>query len=109
MLELEPNGGFDAVVCVFGIFFLPDMPGAVRKLWALVRPGGNLAVTTWGPRFFEPATTAFWDSIREVRPDLYRELLYTADLERVDDLDGGYHHSVCLVICAAAGPASSSS
>jgi hypothetical protein len=38
----------------------------------VVRPGGILAITTWGPRFFEPANTAFWDSVREVRPDLYK-------------------------------------
>ena len=66
------DGEFDAVVCVFGIFFVPDIPAAVRELWRLVRPGGKLAITTWGPRFFEPATTAFWNSIREVRPDLYK-------------------------------------
>jgi hypothetical protein len=48
------------------------MTAASRELWRLVRPGGKLAITTWGPRFFEPATTAFWNSIREVRPDLYK-------------------------------------
>jgi ubiquinone/menaquinone biosynthesis C-methylase UbiE len=63
---------FDAVICVFGIFFIPDMPAAVRALWSAVRPGGRLAVTTWGPRFFEPASSAFWNSVREVRPDLYK-------------------------------------
>ena len=63
---------FDAVICVFGIFFVPDMTAAIRALWHLVRPGGKLAITTWGPRFFEPATTAFWNSVREVRPDLYK-------------------------------------
>ena len=63
---------FDAVVCVFGIFFVPDMPAAVRTLWSHVADGGRLAITTWGPRFFEPATTAFWNSIRAVRPDLYK-------------------------------------
>ena len=67
-----PAGAFDAVVCVFGIFFVLDIPQAVRALWGLVRPGGRLAVTTWGPRFFEPANTAFWDSVRAVRPDLYK-------------------------------------
>jgi len=73
MLDLRlPGLHFDAVVCVFGIFFVPDMVAAVRVLWRLVRPGGQLAITTWGPRFFEPATTAFWNSIREVRPDLYK-------------------------------------
>ncbi len=73
MLDLGlPPGGFDAAVCVFGIFFVPDMAAAVRSLWSQVRPGGRLAITTWGPRFMEPATTAFWDSVRAVRPDLYR-------------------------------------
>jgi ubiquinone/menaquinone biosynthesis C-methylase UbiE len=73
MLDLRPDGpGFDAVVCVFGVFFVPDMAAAVRALWRQVRPGGKLAITTWGPRFFEPANTAFWNAIREVRPDLYK-------------------------------------
>lgn len=67
-----PENHFDAVVCVFGIFFVPDMPAAVRALWRVVRPGGRLAITTWGPRFFEPATTTFWESIRAERPDLYK-------------------------------------
>jgi len=73
MLDLGlPPGRFDAVVCVFGVFFVPDMAAAVRSLWSLVRPGGRLAITTWCPRLMEPATTAFWDSIRAVRPDLYK-------------------------------------
>jgi ubiquinone/menaquinone biosynthesis C-methylase UbiE len=73
MLDLQlGETKFDAVVCVFGIFFVPDMPAAVRSLWHAVRPGGRLAVTTWGPRFFEPATSAFWNAVREVRPDLYK-------------------------------------
>jgi ubiquinone/menaquinone biosynthesis C-methylase UbiE len=67
-----PESAFDAVICVFGIFFVPDMQAAARELWRLVRPGGKLAITTWGPRFFEPMSTAFWNSVREVRPDLYK-------------------------------------
>lgn len=73
ILDLRlPGAHFDAVVCVFGIFFVPDMRAAVQALWERVRPGGKLAVTTWGPRFFEPATTAFWNAVREVRPDLHK-------------------------------------
>ncbi len=37
-----------------------------------MRPGGRLAITTWGERVFEPANSFFWESIREVRPDLYK-------------------------------------
>jgi ubiquinone/menaquinone biosynthesis C-methylase UbiE len=66
------SGTFDAVVCVFGIFFAADMPGFVRELWRLVRPGGTLAVTTWGPDWCEPASGLFWASVRELAPKLYR-------------------------------------
>ena len=73
MLDLRlPEGSFDVVACVFGIFFVPDMSAAVRALWGVVRPGGRLAITTWGPRFFEPASSVLKDAIREVRPDLYK-------------------------------------
>jgi ubiquinone/menaquinone biosynthesis C-methylase UbiE len=65
-----PSASYDAVVCVFGIFFLPDMPAGLAELWRLVRPGGRLAVTVWGPRWVEPATELFWSAVRVERPDL---------------------------------------
>jgi ubiquinone/menaquinone biosynthesis C-methylase UbiE len=37
-----PDEGFDAVISAFSIFFAPDMAAQVRKLWRLVRPGGQL-------------------------------------------------------------------
>jgi ubiquinone/menaquinone biosynthesis C-methylase UbiE len=66
-----PDDSFDAVVCVFGIFFVPDMTEAVKELWRMVKPGGRLAITTWGPHLFEPANRAFWDVINIERPDLH--------------------------------------
>ena len=66
------DGTFDAVVCVFGVFFLPDMTRATRELWRMVAPGGTLAITTWGAGLFEPANALFWEAVRRVRPDLYR-------------------------------------
>lgn len=73
MLNLRlGNARFDAVVCVFGIFFVPDMAQALRSLWERVRGGGKLAITTWGPRFFEPTTSAFWNAIQRERPELYK-------------------------------------
>jgi len=68
-LDFRP-GDFDAVVCVFAIFFVPDMAKQVRKLWQLVRPGGQLALTTWGPRMFEPGSAAWWAAVTQFRPDL---------------------------------------
>jgi SAM-dependent methyltransferase len=69
----ESNSTFDAVVCVFGIFFMADIVGAIRHLWSRVAPGGQLAITTWGPSLFEPANTRFWDAVRRERPDLYKQ------------------------------------
>jgi ubiquinone/menaquinone biosynthesis C-methylase UbiE len=66
-----PDGHFDAVVSVFSIFFVPDMEGLVRELWRMVHPGGKLAVTTWGPRIFEPAYARWQTAIKQERPDLY--------------------------------------
>jgi ubiquinone/menaquinone biosynthesis C-methylase UbiE len=70
-LDYTP-GAFDAVVIVFGLFFLPDMAAATAALWRLLAPGGQLAVTTWGPRLWEPANSEFWDAVDQVRPDLTR-------------------------------------
>ena len=66
-----PDDHFDAVVSVFSIFFVPDMEGLVRELWRMVRPGGKLAVTTWGPRIFEPAYSRWLAAIKQERPDLH--------------------------------------
>lgn len=65
-----PDDRFDAVISVFSIFFVPDMARQVRELWRMVRPGGWLAITTWGPRVLEPGTSAWWNAVKEVRPDL---------------------------------------
>lgn len=65
-----PDRQFDAVVCVFGIFFVPDMEAQVAELWRMVRPGGQLAITTWGTGFFAPAFEIWLAAVRRVRPDL---------------------------------------
>ena len=66
------DGSFDAVVCVFGVFFAPDMTAFAAEMWRLVRPGGALAITTWGPGLFEPATGVFWAVVGEIEPSLVK-------------------------------------
>jgi SAM-dependent methyltransferase len=84
-----PGGSFDAVVCVFGVFFASNMPAFVAEMWRLVRPGGSLAITTWGPDLFEPANSLFWEAVREVEPSLFKafnpwdEITTTETLERL--------------------------
>jgi len=80
------DDSFDVVVCVFGIFFVPDMEAALRQLKRVLRPAGKLAITTWGPGFFEPANTEFWNSVRNVRPDLYKGFNPWDRISEADDL-----------------------
>jgi SAM-dependent methyltransferase len=65
-----PDASFDAVVCVFGVFFVTDMAAQVRALWRLVKPGGQLAITTWGPGLFSPAVERLGIAIAAERPEL---------------------------------------
>ena len=68
-----PDNTFDAVICVFAIFFVPDMEKQVGELWRMVKPGGKLAITTWGHEFFEPAYANWKNIIKDIRPDLHSE------------------------------------
>jgi SAM-dependent methyltransferase len=68
-LDVEP-ASFDVVCCIFGLSFAPDMATTLRALWEAARSGGTLAITTYGPRLFEPANTIYWEAIGAERPDL---------------------------------------
>lgn len=43
-----PDESFDAVLVGFVIFFLPDHEAALDAYWSALRPGGTLALTTFG-------------------------------------------------------------
>jgi ubiquinone/menaquinone biosynthesis C-methylase UbiE len=79
-----PSESFDAVACVFGVFFAADRPGFVAEMWRHLAPGGELAVTTWGPDLFEPASSLFWQG--KLRPDLDRAFNPWDDLVTPDAL-----------------------
>lgn len=46
-LEVE-SASFDAVLCGFGIMFFPRRERALAEFRRVLRPGGTLAVSTWG-------------------------------------------------------------
>ncbi|MEM8639225.1 MAG: class I SAM-dependent methyltransferase [Cyanobacteria bacterium P01_G01_bin.54] len=68
-----PDEHFAAIVSVFGIFFVPEMEQAVQELWRMVRPGGQLAITSWGKALFEPASGIFKELLAVERPDLVKD------------------------------------
>ncbi len=50
------DGEVDAVVCQFGLMFVPDKPQAVREMRRVLRPGGRLLLNTWDALARNPAT-----------------------------------------------------
>ncbi len=42
-----PNGSFDAVVCQFGLMFVPDKAAAVRESYRVLRKGGMFLFNVW--------------------------------------------------------------
>lgn len=44
-----PDAAFDAVVCQFGVMFLPDRARAYAEVLRVLRPGGHFLFNVWGP------------------------------------------------------------
>jgi O-methyltransferase / aklanonic acid methyltransferase len=42
------GGAFDAVLCGFGLSFLPDRDAALREMRRVLRPGGRACLSVWG-------------------------------------------------------------
>lgn len=45
-----PDAAFDAVICRFGIMFVPDALGALSEVRRVLKPGGRAAFMVWGAR-----------------------------------------------------------
>ncbi len=43
----EPAASFDAVVCRWGLMFVPDLAAAARGIHAMLKPGSSLATAVW--------------------------------------------------------------
>jgi SAM-dependent methyltransferase len=64
VLDLAPRS-LDAVLSVFGLFFLDDQPAMLQRAWRWLDSGGRLATTVWGERVLSPGEGYFWDAVRQ--------------------------------------------
>lgn len=46
-----PEASFDAVLCGFALFFFPQLERALAEFQRTLKPGGRIAVSTWGELF----------------------------------------------------------
>ncbi len=66
-----PDGGFDLVVCQFGVMFFPDRVEAFTEVRRVLAPGGRFLFNTWGPfetHAFEVALQAGLERVFPVDP-----------------------------------------
>lgn len=58
----------DAVVCQFGMMFMPDPKLALAEMMRVVRPGGMVYFNVWSPRKENPIWDAMENSLGELLP-----------------------------------------
>lgn len=76
-LGLAPDS-FDFVTCAFSLFQFPSMEGALREMWRVLKPGGRLGLSNWGPGYFSPIASLQRDLFRKfkIKPLLTNPLTF---------------------------------
>jgi len=59
----EPDRSYDVVLCSEGLMFAPEPARAVREIGRVLRPGGRVALTVWGPRARNPWLGVVFDAV----------------------------------------------
>ena len=62
----EPDEVYDVVLCREGLMFAPDPARAAREVTRVLRPGGRLAVSVWGPATSNPWLTIVFAAVQAV-------------------------------------------
>jgi ubiquinone/menaquinone biosynthesis C-methylase UbiE len=76
-----PDTSFDAVTCAFSLFQFPDMSRALAEMWRVLRPGGRVGLSNWGPGYCSPVALLQRDLFREfgLRPLLTNPIAFRPD------------------------------
>jgi ubiquinone/menaquinone biosynthesis C-methylase UbiE len=78
---------FDIVTCNFGLFFMEDMEGALRRLAHTVKPGGQIAISSFTETAFSPFAPVFLslyeDFGRQVPPLSWKRLANVGVIEEI--------------------------
>lgn len=61
----EPDGSFDVVLCREGLMLVPDPERGAREIRRVLRPGGRVAISVWGPRERNPWLGVVFDAVAE--------------------------------------------
>lgn len=68
-----PDASFDAVTCHIGVVYFADVLKALRGMRRVLKPGGQVTLTTWGPEdenpYFSSMIDPFWKFVDVPRPD----------------------------------------
>ena len=59
----EPDEAFDVVLCREGLMLVPDPVRAAREIRRVLRPGGRLVLSVWGPRAANPWLGLVFDAV----------------------------------------------
>lgn len=63
-LEFEDNY-FDVITCSYGLFFMPDMPAALKSWLRVLKPGGKIIFSSFAPSAFTPQSDIFMENLAE--------------------------------------------
>jgi enediyne biosynthesis protein CalE5 len=64
-LSLDPHS-FDAVLCRWGLMFMPDLDGVVRGMHRALKPGGRFATAVWSVADKVPMCGLAREAIRRI-------------------------------------------
>ncbi|MFQ6101467.1 MAG: class I SAM-dependent methyltransferase [Anaerolineae bacterium] len=73
-----PDASFDTVTCAFSLFQFPGLGRALAEMWRVLKPGGRLGLSNWGPGYFSPLASLQRNLFREfgLRPLLTNPIVF---------------------------------